>query len=380
MAEKINSKESGIKYVAISQLFLDEENPRLPSSVVRNQQSMLDYIADTTAIEELMDAIAENGFFPGEPLIVVKHKTKKDSYTVVEGNRRLTALKLLQDPANCSKPGVRMEEIANRAKHKTASVPIAERPSREDVLPYLGFRHITGIKQWEPLAKARYIEQLFELTNKNADPKTRYSDIARTIGSRQAHIKRNLDALAVYNVIKDKDFYDINRLTEESIKFAVLSTAIADNRIGNFVGVSKKDTEGDFTSQDPIVNREVLKEKEIEELTRWLYEKNEKGKTRVGESRNLRELSAIVDSPRALEAFRRGSPLKIAYQQTSNLIEDFRELLYLSEGSLTEAASMVATIDYDEDAYNVARRILDNIKLIGRELKEKRKSDEDPFN
>ncbi|MEY3759747.1 MAG: ParB-like protein, partial [Pseudomonadota bacterium] len=66
MAEKINSKESDIKYVAVSQLLLDEENPRLPVSVDRDQQSMLDYIAETTAIEELMDAIAENNFFPGE--------------------------------------------------------------------------------------------------------------------------------------------------------------------------------------------------------------------------------------------------------------------------------------------------------------------------
>jgi len=379
MANKINSKESGIKYVAVSQLLLDEENPRLPSSVDRDQQSMLDYIADTTSIEELMDAIAENDFFPGEPLIVVKHKTKKDNYTVVEGNRRLTALKLLQDPANYSKSGVRMVEIASRAKHKPTSVPIIERPSREDVLPYLGFRHITGIKQWEPLAKARYIEQLFERTNKTDDPKTRYSAVARAIGSRRDYIKRNLDALAVYNVIKDNDFYEIDGLTEESIKFSVMSTAIADNQIGNFVGVSQKDSQGDFTSQDPIVNREVLKNKEIADLTRWLYEKNEKGKTKVGESRNLRELSAVVDSPRALDAFRRGSPLKIAYQQTSNVIEDFRGLLYQSEGSLAEAASMVATIDYDEDAYNVARRILENIRLIGRELKEKRKSDEDGF-
>jgi hypothetical protein len=379
MAEKTISKESDVKYVSVSQLLLDEDNPRLPSSVVRDQQSMLDYIADTTAIEELMDAIAENGFFPGEPLIVVKHKTKKDSYTVVEGNRRLTALMLLQDPANCSNSGVRMREIAKRAKHKTASVPIVECPNRKGVLPYLGFRHITGIKQWEPLAKARYIEQLFGDTDKNAEPKARYSEVARAIGSRQDHIKRNLDALSVYNVIEGKDFYGIDGLTEESIKFAVLSTAIADNRIGSFIGVSKKVTENDFASQDPIVNREALKEKEIAELTRWLYEKNEKGKTKVGESRNLRELSAVVDSPRALEAFRRGSPLKIAYQQTGDLIKDFLGLLYQSEGSLSEAAGMVATVNYDEDAYNVARRILENIRLIGRELQEKRNADEDSF-
>jgi hypothetical protein len=371
--------DNEIQIKAVSQLLLDEKNPRLPESVVRDQKSMLDYIADTTAIEELMEAIGENDFFPGEPLIVVKHPRQKGMFIVVEGNRRLTALKLLQDPANCSKPGARMREIAQNARHRPSHVPVVERPTREDVLPYLGFRHITGIKQWEPLAKARYIEQIFELTDKSASPKERYSDVARTIGSRRDHIKRSLDALAVYNVINDNDFYGIEGLTEESIKFAVLSTAIADDKIGNFVGVSEKDERGNVIQKDPIVNSISLKQNEISELTHWLYEKNEKGKTKVGESRNLRELAAVIENPRALEAFRKGSPLKIAYQQTANLIKDFVELLYQAEGHLAEAASIVATIDYDEDAYIVARRILEHIKLIGRELKEKRIHDEDGF-
>lgn len=380
MTTKIKSMENEIKHIAVSRLLLDEKNPRLPTVVPRNQQAMLDYIADTTAIEELMDAIAENNFFPGEPLIVVKQETEDGMYTVVEGNRRLIALKLLQDPTNCSRPGARMREIANNAKHKPTHIPIIESPNREGVLPYLGFRHITGIKQWEPLSKARYIEQLFESTNKQDSPKKRYAEVGRAIGSRRDHIKRNLDALAVYKIIEDNGFFEIDGLTEETIKFAVLSTAIADDKIGSFVGVTKKDNDDNFESQDPIVNNHVLKIKEVTELTRWLYEKNEKGKTRVGESRNLRELAAVVENPRALESFRRGSPLKIAYQQTANLIKDFLELLYQAEGSLTEAAGMVATVNYDEDAYNVARRIMENIKLIGRELKEKRNQDDDGFN
>ena len=371
--------EKDIQNVDVSQLLLDEENPRLPSSVDRTQQAMLDYIANTTAIEELMDAIAENGYFPGEPLIVVKHKTESGKYTVVEGNRRLTALKLLQDPSNCSAPGLRMRDIAAKAKHKPASVPVIECQNLKIVLPYLGFRHITGIKQWEPLAKARYIEQFFNLTNKASEPKARYGDVARAIGSRREHIKRNLDALAVYNIIKDNDFYAIDGLSEESIKFAVLSTALADNRIGSFVGVSIKDQQGDFNPQDPIVHGEALKKHEIAELVQWLYKKDEKGKTRVGESRNLRQLSAVVDNPKALAAFRHGAPLTIAFQQTADLAEDFIALLYRVEGLITEAAGMVATIDYDENAVNVASRIFENIKLIGRELKEKRKTDEDSF-
>jgi hypothetical protein len=365
--------------VDLKKLLLDEQNPRLPESIERDQQSMIDYIAESTSIEELMQAIGENDYFPGEPLIAVPHETKKGHFVIVEGNRRLTALKLLTDPKNCSNPGAKMREISSEAKYKPKVVPVVVRDSRADVLPYLGFRHITGVKQWEPLAKARYIEQLFNLTNKKKAPKDRYSDVSRAIGSRRDHIKRNLDALAVYKEIKDKDFYDISGLNDESIKFSILSTALADDRIGSFVGLSTKSPDGDYISNDVIINPKPLQHKEISELTRWLFEKDSKGKTKVGESRNLRYLAAVVESPKAISAFRSNSPLKIAYQLTADSTLDFIELLYLAEGSLTEASSMVATVNYTEDGFDTAKRILENIKLIGRELKSKNRQEEDEF-
>ena len=364
-----------VSILPLDKLLLDPKNPRLPASVGRDQQSMLDYIALTTSIEELMEAIAQNDFFPGEPLVVTN---EGEEFIVVEGNRRLTALKLLQDPSVCSSPGERMRSIASNAKHKPVDIPAIICASRDSVLPYLGFRHITGVKQWEPLAKARYIEQLFNLTDANLSPKERYVEVARTIGSRRDHIRRNLDALAVYNVIEDNDYYEIEGLNDESLKFSVLSTAVADERIGRFVGTNADESEGE-TSTNPIVDPARLNSEAIKELTNWLYAPDSKGKTRIGESRNLRLLSAIVNNPRALQAFRSGSPIKIAYQLTSDLTADFMELLYQADGLLSEASGMVATIEYEDDGYRVARRILENIRLIGRELKEKSRQEEDDF-
>ena len=166
-----------ISNVKINDLLLDPENPRLPESIDRDQQSMLDHIAETTTIEELMEAIAENNFFQGEPIIVVPDQKNKGKYLVVEGNRRLTAVKLLNDPAICTSPGARMRAIAGEAKHKPVEIPVVIRNTRNEVLPYLGFRHITGVKQWEPLAKARYIEQLFALSDTKLQAKVRFSQM-----------------------------------------------------------------------------------------------------------------------------------------------------------------------------------------------------------
>lgn len=360
----------------IEKLMLDPKNPRLPESLLRDQQSIRDYIAKTTSIEELMEAIAENGFFPGEPLIVIPNPEDKEKLFVVEGNRRLTAVQLILDPTKCSFKSSKIRQISENAKHKPVALPIVVRQSRKEVLPYLGFRHITGIKQWEPLAKARYIEQIYNLQNKNHSPSIRYAEVARTIGSRRDHIKRNLDALAVYKVMEQEDFYGIDGLDEESIKFSILSTAVADDRIGNFIGTHNKDAE-EYKPTDPIENPSSLKKDRIKELTYWIYEKDAKGNTKLGESRNLRELSAVVHSQKALDAFRSGSSLKIAYQYTSDLTADFIGLLYTAENALTEASSMVATVNFQEDAKMVATRLLDKSKLIIRELNAKNEKAED---
>ena len=366
--------------VALENLWLDEENPRLPESVSRDQNSMLDYIAESTSIDELMSVIAQNGYFPGEPLIVVPRDTEDGGYTVVEGNRRLTALKILQDPSVCSDPSLRMQDIVKLASFKPTQIPVVIQEKREDVLPYLGYRHITGIKQWEPLSKARYIGQLFHNTDAKDEARVRYGEIAQTIGSRRDHIKRNLDALAIYEEIEEHDFYGIENLDEKSIKFSVLSTALADTRIANFVGIAHTDADGNHQQGDPFIDKTSLKKEAVSDLIRWLFEPDEQGKTKVGESRNIRQLSAVVNSPKALKAFRDGASLRTAYYLTEDNKTDFINLLYQAESALIEAAGMVANVPYSEEAMTASRRVRESIASIGLTLKSKQeKRPEDDF-
>jgi hypothetical protein len=370
----MSNDQSAISYKKLSELRLDMLNPRLPNGVNRTEKDVISYIAKTTSIEDLMSAIAANGFFPGEPLVVIE---ENGAYVVVEGNRRLTAVKLLNNPHIIDNPGRLLLEISQNAIHIPDELPVVVRPSREDVLPYLGFRHITGVKQWEPLAKARYMKQLLDATDAHNSPSERYQEVARMIGSRKDHIKRSLDALAVYDEVESKDFYNIEGLNEESIKFAVLSTALADDRIGTYIGVSsKQDGDEDSSSNDPIVNKGVLKQPEVKELTEWLYKKVGDS-TRVGESRNLRQLASVVETPKALIAFKEGSTLEYAYRLSRGADEEFMTLLYEAESTIARAAGLVANAVYSEEAYSVARNLSNNIKMIGNNLKEKRVQDDD---
>jgi len=101
-----------VKPVGLGQLFLDPENPRLEAVTAgQTQEELAKAMWKEMAVSEVALSIAENGFFEEEPLFVIPapkgfaagerlgpdHDPKKPSYVVVEGNRRLTAVKLLVD-------------------------------------------------------------------------------------------------------------------------------------------------------------------------------------------------------------------------------------------------------------------------------------------
>lgn len=84
------------KQLKITELFLDESNPRFPE--VKSQReaiaAMLDEQGDKIA--NLAEDIYANGLNPSSRLIVF---TEKGRFTDGDGNRRLTALKILETPS-----------------------------------------------------------------------------------------------------------------------------------------------------------------------------------------------------------------------------------------------------------------------------------------
>lgn len=298
---------------------------------------------------------------------------------MIEGNRRLTAVKLLRNPELIPSRRRLAETAAEAQIRAPEKLPVIIHKTREEVLPYLGSRHIAGVRQWESIAKAKYIYQLFEkLTNSTAPVEDRYRQIAKKIGSRKDFIQRNLDAYAVYKVIERNEFYNIPDLSEESINFSVLSTAIAYPRIGSFVGATKFDIkEGTFESNYPISFPENLKPEEIEELTRWSFEKLPDGTVRLGESRNLKLLAHIVVTPKALNAFRAGAEIGHAYRLTIGVDEEFTSLLHQILNSLRQASGMVANAGRKREHLDLAQDAFDQIKFIRSTIREKVEGDDD---
>lgn len=207
-------------------------------------------------------------------------------------------------------------------------IPVLIYNQREDILDYLGYRHITGVKTWGALAKAKYINQLFEIYSQEIpNPEFVFQKIAKVVATKPAYAKKTLTTLELYEFANEQAYWDLANISSETIDFSVLGTALNYNNIVQFLGLKN--------AQD--WNLKNLKVKETRELFSWLFVKSSEQKTRIGESRNLRDLAKVVGNEQALLAFRDGASLSDAALYTDAADENFRKFIQDSLKWLREA-------------------------------------------
>jgi len=81
--------------VPVDWLTLDRENPRLVGRKdMANDAAIISELYRGEELGELLQSLASNGYLDIEPLIV---KLDGDRFTVLEGNRRLAAIKLFRE-------------------------------------------------------------------------------------------------------------------------------------------------------------------------------------------------------------------------------------------------------------------------------------------
>ena len=209
------NKTYNFKEISFNDLKLNLFNPRLPKSKQgKDEAEVIKFMILESATLELMMAIGENNFFAGEQLLVVPDKNKDGKYIVIEGNRRLTAVKLLSNPELSIVKKEAIKKICSEAEFKPINIPCLIFNKKQEILKYLGFRHITGIKSWRLLEKARYLLDLKENEFKDAPFLQSCRDIAKCIGSSSSYIRRLLTGVELYKIVEDENFYSIDNLND----------------------------------------------------------------------------------------------------------------------------------------------------------------------
>ena len=291
-----------LAYAHLDQLMLDPLNPRLGRDKRRtglSQEALLEEMSSWT-LEELIDSFAQSGgFWTQDALIVVEEEVdgkRTGRHVVVEGNRRLAALKLLYQAieGRIEPPRWLAERLdafsPNLDDPLFTELPILVADDRDDVLAYLGFRHVTGIKQWRPAEKAEFIVALVD------DKKLTYRDVAWQIGSRSDTVRQNYTAFKMLLQMEEIEGFDWSEVEE---RFSLLFLSIRSEGTRDFLGVELK-------GEAPVTETPIpaTKQSNAKEFVGWLFGTKEQ-RPIVRDSRNVDRFGEILGEQRAVDYLRR---------------------------------------------------------------------------
>ena len=141
----------GIQELDIQDLKFDDSNPRLAEfsdTLINDERQIVNILWQNMDVQELVMSISASGFFRHEPLIVTK---ESGQYVVIEGNRRLAAVKLLTDPGLSQDLNINVPSIPAEDQTLLQTLPCLL-GQREDTWRYLGFKHVNGPAKWGQLS------------------------------------------------------------------------------------------------------------------------------------------------------------------------------------------------------------------------------------
>ena len=365
--EPHNMNKRQITDKPVDKLLLDKDNPRLASLTSTSDQfELLKVLWTQMAVNELVVSIAKNGFFAEEPLFIVPSEANADledvdtRFVVVEGNRRLAAVRILLDDTlreNLRATG--LPTISAEEKARLRVLPVSIYPDRRQMWAYLSFRHINSPKQWDAFAKAKYIAQV------HRDIGIPIREIAEHIGDQHTTVERIYRGYKVLEQAEQQTNFSIMDKTSHRFYFSHLYTAIASPPFRAFLGIDPDH----FPDADPVPPEKV---DELGELMNWIYGSKAKGikPIVVTQAPDLGNLGTIISDPLALEALRSGYSLKQALDVSRGDGKLFRDAVFGTLNQLKTASATVSTgYSGEDDLYRVMEDIDEIRKSILREMR-----------
>ena len=382
--------------IDIINIDLDKKNPRLiPYLSEAEQSTQIDLI---TTLYEYFDtevvalSLVENGYFDEEPIIVVPNKIPEGlifsdyqnpddlakkiqgfidkgeiNFTVVEGNRRTSAIKLILDKE------IRKKLNIDKFYPKTndpdvikdiSKVPCIIYEKREQVSSYLGVRHIAGLLKWEAFAQAAYTSNF--ISSKITEGYSINESIKlvqKVVGDRSDKLRKQYIAFKLFVEARDNLNFPIQPIIN---KFSLLTVAYNSASIRDYIGVesyAKADLENDLVDSS--------KYEEFEKLLTWIYGNSENSLQPVlSDSRNITNtLSHVVKSPEAVDYLVKYKDLEGAYERTSGEREFLSKKIISANRAIQTSLKFAYKYKNDDELLEQVDELEEIVKVLKSNLK-----------
>lgn len=295
--------------VPLADILLDPNNPRFAElgqadelvpenrfAEMKVQQSAYDRMRDARFdVGELRDTIKNLGFLPMDRVVVRKWKGPGlPKYVLVEGNRRVTALRWLLELNEAGKESFSDDELEN---FKTIEVLLLSEQAEDKVKWILpGLRHVSGIKEWGPYQKARAVFQLRE-----SGMAVQEASQSLGLSTRKANALWR-GYLALEQMKKDEEYGEHVKPNQYSYFEELFKRP---KILGN---LNWSDTDRRFNNDSGI-----------REFYSWMVgeidENGEPSDPKLPEAKSIRELDLFWDDPKAMSLFRGSSGTLLSASQ-----------------------------------------------------------------
>jgi len=340
-------------------LRFDVRNPRLSEDEDVSQEELLKRLWRDFAVDELALSIAANGFFPHEPLFAAE---EEGELVVVEGNRRLAAVRLLRHASMRAEVGATdLPRITKKRAGELETLPVVVCP-RVDVWQYIGFKHVNGPQAWRSHSKAQYIAWVHNELD------VALADIARQIGDKHHTVRRLYRALMVLEQAEDAGVYEVDDRAKKQFAFSHLYTGLDYKGFEAFLGFKRETS----YKPKPVPKRNLP---QLALLLIWLYGSKSRDEEPLIRSQNpdLRRLDEVLQSRDGTAALKRGLGLSVSHDIGRGDDALFREALLASRQSLQEArGKLLSGYEGERDLKQVAEDILVLAESIDEEMQEQR--------
>jgi hypothetical protein len=342
-----------IKPLKVANLKLDLENPRFVGLNFAAEDEMIAYLYENADISELLLSILNSGYMDFEPIVV-----RRGDSTVLEGNRRVAALRLIRDEALRERLNIRLPaEVTDQASPDEIRAVLVD--DAAEARKFIGFKHINGPQKWDAMSKAKYAADWHEKEG------TSLQDISRALGDTFNTVTRLVDGYRVYKQAVDAGF-DPERRTARRFAFSHLYTALTRASIKEWLGLN----EGEGGPAVPAERTDRLLQ-----LMSWLYGQGDIEPAVVRtQNPDLNRLADVIGNPRTLEMLNTTRSLSVAFEELeppsmrleSALIQAVRH---------TEAASAIgSSFDGRASTYDLGQRLFQAARSLFKTFRDKRET------
>lgn len=356
--------------VSVTWLKLDRENPRLVGISTRTtEESIVAQLYRGEELGELIQSIAANGYLDIEPLIVWLDPADQ-KFTVLEGNRRLAAIRLFREPAlvdaiaKNERLKIGVPEISPAALATLADVSVYRVPDRDAARSFIGFKHINGAAKWESYAKAKFAAEWYKSGNVSLE------EISEKIGDRHDTIKRMVAAIYVLEQAERENVFSLLNRKITKFNFSHLYTALSRTTYMTYLGLETAWSRYD-PKPDPVPADKLER---LREVLVWIYGSKEDDKEPVVQSQNpdIKNLGETLASAEGLHILRAGGTLAEAHASTRAADETLSAALIRARSTLREAANSLRGYDgRDQSLLNIAEDVSETAQTIHARMRQK---------